>query len=557
MVQFCYEDLPRQYQSCLMSLSIFPQEGRTFKRTNLVRRWAAENFVSARDGLAAVDEANRCFDALIARGLLQPADIGPAGKVRSCTLHRHVHSFITKMASYQTVTDNTDLRSELAHRLSTRSGILQLLVENQAAANSNTCWGIIHRHRHTPSGDLTHEVVTLLNLLPASSDQLGLVKLLDLEGCKGLKKRHLKKICNKIFQLKYLSLRDTDATELPKEINKLRYLETLDIRQTKIKSFPANTIALPKLMHLLAGCIDHESTQVIESDGRFSTVHLPSHVGSLTNMQVLSHVEVSETESDTSELTDVGRKLHLRKLGVVIRGKDPRGVLLRVIGMLHESLCSLSVHLEPVKAEGEVYSMEPQAHGGDAFDIPKSLESLNIKGVISELPTWIGQLHRLSKITLCRTSLREGDIQKLSELANLRCVRLWHQSYTNKKLTFNTREFRKLELLVVEDSGISDIHFANNAAPMLKKIVWNFTGAEVTLSGIQELLNLKEVHVGGKCDESHLSKIKQDIKKNPNLPDLYPPIHNNPNAASAIIAATSTAATGAAAAASSNASVPK
>ncbi|KAJ1255813.1 hypothetical protein BS78_K154000 [Paspalum vaginatum] len=521
MVQFCYEDLPRQYQSCLLSLSVFPQEDRTFKRTSLVRRWAAESFVSARDGLAAVDEADRCFDALIARGLLQPADIGPAGKVKSCTMHRHVHSFTTKMASYQTVVDNTDLRSELAHRLSTRSGILQLLLENQAAADSNTCWGIIHRHRHAPSGDFPREVVTLLNLLPASSDQLGLVKLLDLEGCKGLKKRHFKKICNKIFQLKYLSLRDTDATELPKEINKLRYLETLDIRQTRIKSFPAKTIALPKLMHLLAGCIDHESTQVIESDRPFSTVHLPSHVGSLTNMQVLSHVEVSETESDTSELTNVGRKLHLRKLGVVIRGKGPLGVLLRVISMLHESLCSLSVHLEPMKmAEGEVYSMEPQ--GGDAFDIPKSLESLNIKGVINELPTWIRQLHRLSKITLCRTNLREGDIKKLGELANLRCIRLWYQSYTDKKLTFNPREFRRLELLVIEDSGISDIHFAKNAAPTLKKIICNFTGAEVTLSGIQELLNLKEIHVSGNCDESHLSKIKEDIKKNPNLPDLYP-----------------------------------
>lgn len=325
MVQFCYEDLPRQYQSCL-------------KRTSLVRRWAAENFVSARDGLAAVDEADRCFDALVAQGLLQPADIGSAGKVKSCTLHRCVISFIAKMAGSDAITDSMDpldLQTNLAHRLSTSSGVLRRLMEDQLdAANSGTCWGIIHGHRrrHSPAaenaGDLPHQVVTFLTSLPASSDQLGLVKLLDLEGCKGLTKRRLKKICNKIFQLKYLSIRNTDAAELPKEINRLRYLETLDIRETTIRSFPANTIALPKLMHLLAGrtaaTSGHEKSSsegIRSSDRPFSTVQLPTGIGSMTNMQVLSHVEVSKDDED--EFRNVGRKLHLRKLGVVVRGEQP------------------------------------------------------------------------------------------------------------------------------------------------------------------------------------------------------------------------------------------
>ncbi|XP_021317852.1 uncharacterized protein LOC8070220 [Sorghum bicolor] len=549
MVQFCYDDLPRQFQSCLLNLSIFPREDEEgkgerimkLKRTSLVRRWAAENFVSGRDGLAAVDEADRCFDALVARGLLDPADIGPAGKVKTCTLDPRVLSFITKMASSDAIiTDGRDLPPNMAHHLSTSSVVLQRLMEDQSAANSNTCFGMIHgrrRRRHTTSRPSAADagddaVVTFLTSLPASSDQLGLVKLLDLEGCKGLTKRRLKKICNKIFQLKYLSLRNTDAAELPKEINRLRYLETLDIRETAIRSFPANTIALPKLMHLLAGRIGatgHEKSSsegIRSSDKQFSAVQLPTGIGSMTNMQVLSHVEVSKDDED--EFRNVGRKLQLRKLGVVVRGEQPILALLRVVGMLHESLCSLSVHLHPAeRSEGDARGKAEVANdgGGHAFtinttEIPKSLESLNINGKISELPTWVRQLHRLTKITLCRTSLRGEDVHRLGELANLRCIRLLHQSYAEQKLTFSTREFRKLELLVIEDLGISDVNFAENAAPNLKKIDWSFTRKDITLSGIKKLSNLKEVHLNGHCDDNTLSKIKQDLNENSNLPKL-------------------------------------
>ncbi|MGS7457521.1 leucine-rich repeat domain-containing protein, partial [Mycobacterium tuberculosis] len=72
------------------------------------------------------------------------------------------------------------------------------------------------------------------------------LNVLDLGGCKGLQKRHLKSICSQV-SLKYLSLRNTDVSHLPWEINNLIMLETLDIRETKVRGRHMNYIYLRKL----------------------------------------------------------------------------------------------------------------------------------------------------------------------------------------------------------------------------------------------------------------------------------------------------------------------
>ncbi|XP_006663632.2 disease resistance protein Pik-2-like [Oryza brachyantha] len=573
MIIFSIEDLPSQYQRCLLCLNVFPQDTK-FKRTRLVRRWAAESFINGRDGqMSAVDEAERCFDALIARGLLLRTEVGPAGKVKTCTMHPLVFSLVTKMASdvddiEGSNSSSSDLPHDLALRLSThRTGLRLLLLQEKHAATATQvsiatrCWRVLRGRKTTTASkdDETNssqqqDVVTFLNLLPASSsDQLGLVKVLDLEGCRGLTKHSLKKICDKIFQLRYLSLRDTDATELPKEIDKLRYLETLDIRQTKIASFPANTIALPKLIHLLAG---HYTDNQKHGDKSFSTIHLPRGIGGMTSMQVLSHVEVSQL-NDMEELTDIGRKLQqLRKLGVVIHDDDNKTHLLkvlRVVSKLHECLCSLSIHIEPASAldkkrhvvadhgdDNSRSSSKGSCDGGSAgvaaanldqvADLdsdevrqapPTSLTSLLIKGRISGLPAWIKRLPRLLKVTLWRTYLKESDVRLLGQLVNLRHVRLWANSYKQKKLALMGKEFRRLEFLVVEGSDITDIYFDQGAAPKLEKIAWTSTSEDqVDMFGIANLLNLTEIELNGKCEPIKIERIQQDMKEIPNRPKL-------------------------------------
>ncbi|KAF8647689.1 hypothetical protein HU200_065328 [Digitaria exilis] len=136
------------------------------------------------------------------------------------------------------------------------------------------------------------------------SPLLGLVEVLDLEGFKGSKKHPLKYICDKVYQLKYLSIRNTDRyNRAPKDIEKLRHLESLDIRQTKLQTLTSKAIVLPKLMHLLAGNLEHQRNDAsTRSWGRpSSTVHMTPGIGSMTDLQILCHVEVSDSAYELME----------------------------------------------------------------------------------------------------------------------------------------------------------------------------------------------------------------------------------------------------------------
>ncbi|XP_037471348.1 disease resistance protein PIK6-NP-like, partial [Triticum dicoccoides] len=472
IIRFCYDDLPSQYKSCLHYLSMFhgPHYS-NIRRASLLRRWAAENLITTRH---ALDEAERGFNALVDRGLVLLGGISPTGKAKTCRVHPHVLSFITNMACEDYVGNTDLLPADLAPRLSIRNRMqLQQLSNQQQATHFNMCQRIPRRTTPTQeknSKDPLPDIVMFLNSLPASS-QLGLIKVLDLEGCHGLDKQKLKNMCNKIFQLKYLSLRNTDVKELPKEIGKLQHLETFDMRGNKIKSFPVNVV-LQKLVHLLAGHkhLMDQAASATGSNESFCNLQMPHGIRSMTNIQVLSHVEVS----DVKELDVVGQLQQLRKLGVIIPCNNPDVIthLLRVTGKLDEYLSSLSVHMEVAEADVDLDTKDQD------ISHPRSLQSLNIDGKIARLPTWIKKLHRLSKIVLCRTSLKADDIELvLGKLLRLHTVVLRYDSYKDNKLNFKEKRFGQLELLVIDGSDITKINFDPAAAPKLERIVWTSTSS--------------------------------------------------------------------------------
>ncbi|CAL4979044.1 unnamed protein product [Urochloa decumbens] len=485
MVIFCYNELPSKYRSCLLYLSIFPQ-GHVIKTTSLARRWMAEGIVTATtrsdEAKCAVNEAEHYWDELLVRGFISPIEISAAGNIKSCTLHHEVHKVITKIARDVIIVD-TNLPTDWAHHLSIHNRI-----------------GLQKSHSAGDTKDFASSLPSL-----AASPEWKLLKVLDLEGCHGLEKHHLKSIC-KILLLKYLSLRNTDVTELPKQIKELQCLETLDIRQTKVRVLGNKLIVLPLLKHFLAGQKVSASNDASTSEESIVTVSMPLGIQKMINMEILSHVQITDRDSELAGITQL---LKLRKLGVALQGKNVKlSDLFFQIEKLQKCLRSLSIRMcgSPAGSEN---------HDAEAVEalrfLPQFIERLNICGITSRLVYSIKDHHQLAKITLSDTYLKEDDLRILGNLASLCSLKLQHKSYIESELYFKKCEFQSLAYLLVEGKEITRIRFAIGAAPKLERILWTFETMDA-LSGIDWLPRLKKLELNGDCD---LDPIKEALESHP------------------------------------------
>ncbi|KQJ87782.2 hypothetical protein BRADI_4g13521v3 [Brachypodium distachyon] len=492
MIKFSYNDLHRDYKTCLLYLAIFHKDEK-INRTRLIGRWVAEGLITRQDWPSSVSQAERCFDVLADLWLVCPSDIDDGGKVKSITLHPLVYSFITKMARKEHILD-TRLSRDLARHFSILSNI-----------------------RLRPSDN----ILDFLKQPSNASSQLNLVKVLDLDGCVSLRdnQRCLRNVCTLLILLKYLSLRNTDVTQLPKEINRLQQLEVLDIRQTPMNTSAIKQLMLLKLKRLLAG----QSDDTGGGGGGgviLSTVKMPHKVKKMTDLEVLSHVQASKHHA--TELREIGQLWQLRVFGVVIYDwKAQLENLLQGINDLNECLVSLSIEIKPLPAS-EAVATPPDADAISAHckNRPKLLESLSISGVTMYgrlLPFFARGCRKLAKVTLHNTLLDKDDMASLADLPNLRGLMLRHvKLHTEGKLIIQTNGFQNLKNLLVEGGGITDISFETGEASKLEKIVWLIDVIE-SLSGINNLpkLNKMVFNDGLRLPE----QVKQAIEAHPNFID--------------------------------------
>uniref|UniRef100_A0A0E0BLT2 Uncharacterized protein n=1 Tax=Oryza glumipatula TaxID=40148 RepID=A0A0E0BLT2_9ORYZ len=294
LAAFCYYGLPDRYKNCLWYAAAFIRGSYDIRRASLTRRWIAEGLIIRSGQPTEQEEAEHCVDTLLSLNLLIPKERERGvieGKVKTCSVNTPVIDIVngSRSISASTVDDFLDtnqLPLDLDLHFSVRNGIR---IRQLDAMDGST----MEPRPPAPKKQL-ESVMEFLRKLPSSS-RLRLLRVLDLEGCGVIiTNRHLNNICQ-IRKLKYLSLRGTNVVWLPKKLHQLELLETLDIRQTRVRVF------------------------------------------------------------DAKELDNLGEKLkQLRKLGVVLCGGSKANLkdLFTQINELHTTLRSLSIRMKPVGSWG-------------------------------------------------------------------------------------------------------------------------------------------------------------------------------------------------------------
>jgi len=477
ILSHCYNHLPPDQKTCLLYMSMFPK-GCQISRKRLIRRWIAEGFISDKHGKTVQESAEDCFNELISRNLIRAVNNSSNGKVKSCQIHDMVLQYIISKSSdenFITVVGGhwqTPFPSYKVRRLSVQKsdGKEKEKVERMKLS---------HVRSLTALGSF--------RALHSTLHKFQILQVLDLERCKDLSFKQLKKIC-KMHQLKYLSMRQTDVKEIPSKIGRLESLEVLDIRETSITRLPDSVDKLQKMEHLLAG-----------NKNKRHALKLTEGITKMMALQTLSGVEIC-TGFSMELLRALQNLTNLKKFTIykVSCTADNYESLLSAIE--HLSSCALKYLAIDDDFTG---FLDTSLNASQAP--PEHLHTLGLSGKLSQVPKWIGSLHNLEKLTLSLTSLTTDTLLVLAALPQLfslifsldstkkdaSVLRILHDNTlkSDGMIFVEAGGFGKLKLLRFAAPVLPPLSFLEGAMPGLQKIELRFRMVE----GVYGLENLKKL----------------------------------------------------------------
>lgn len=222
-------------RTCLLYLGIFPIDC-PLRKNIIIRRWMAEGYARSEDiTLSEQSVANGNLKTFIDRNIIMPVKMSKNAEVKTCKAHGIMNEFLLHRSMCEKFIMCSPRDKVVRH----------IFVYGDAGSdtNSTTTWNMdLSRVRsltvHGSAGGYISDF-----------GKYKLIRVLDLEECTDIKDSHLKKIC-KLWNLRYLSL-SRNITRLPKEIAKLKLLQTLALSKTVVTTLSVEVIGLPSLINLI------------------------------------------------------------------------------------------------------------------------------------------------------------------------------------------------------------------------------------------------------------------------------------------------------------------
>uniref|UniRef100_A0A0E0M585 Uncharacterized protein n=1 Tax=Oryza punctata TaxID=4537 RepID=A0A0E0M585_ORYPU len=495
-----YNDLPNNLKTCLLYLSIFPEDY-IIERNMLLWRWIAEGFISEDCGQNLQDVAESYFYELINKSLVQPVGIGFDGKARACRVHDIMLELISSKATEENFitllgcqTGKTNLRGYV-RRLSiqdTNNNFSTLLATKDLRhVRSLTCFG--------------GKIIFLPQLVRFEA-----LRVLEFQGYVDLEQYGLEHVGN-LFQLKYLRLHDLNISRIPKQIAELRNLLTLDLRKTRVEELPTEFCRLTNLLHLL---------------GDSFKLKLPEGIGNMRNLQVLRGININH--SSASAVAELGELTSLRDLKIRLSYRPRKCEITQE--MLLASLCKLSSYkLQSLRIIGGS-SLEFLDRW---FPLPCFLQlfRMSTSYYLPQLPKWVKpDLINIAYLNINLVEIKEQDLTTLGKLPALLCLHISMEPDPKQQLNVQSTGFQCLKEFVLVCKAY--LTFEEGATPKLEKLQFQLhvlmAKSHGFYFGINNLLSLKEAEIiisrmGAKHSDikAVVAAIRSEANANSNLPRLH------------------------------------
>ncbi|XP_034568369.1 disease resistance protein RGA5 isoform X2 [Setaria viridis] len=390
ILSFSYYHLPCYLRTCMLYLSVFPEDEYVDKNM-LIWRWIAEGLVRNEEGKGLFEVGDSYFRQLINRGLIQPSKDG-SGILGGCHVHDFVLRLIRNLSKEENFVSVVDSEQRLLS-LPAECKVRRLALQNI----SDTEDGIVEVDHMDMSVVRSFNAMYTNKVPPVSGFEL--LRVLALEYC-GVEEGYLNLI-GKLGHLRYLGLTGTRTSKLPEEVGYLKFLQTLMLHETGIEELPKSLEQRTQLMCLRGD----EKTRV------------PEWIGKLTSLVELQMYPGAKGKCFVEEL---GKLRHIRVLKAKINLQDE--------GEARDLLVSLSklegaeiIVVVAVSMMGVIRLSEDAMQPNLVLNC-KNVSVLELRALIfPRLPACINaqDLPKLNKLCLCVNVLEQQDMEILGRFQQL------------------------------------------------------------------------------------------------------------------------------------------
>ncbi|CAL4932607.1 unnamed protein product [Urochloa decumbens] len=486
ILSLSYNDLPYHLKTCLLYLSMYPEDYKV-DMFQLIRRWIAEGFVKVKSGRNLVDEGKCYFNELINRSLIQPVSIGLDGQATACRVHDMILDLIVSKAIEENfITPIGDQTQTLVFQEKVRRLSIDYRTPDVVMPESSLSFS------HARSLSIFGYSVKMLSI-----SKFQALRVMDLESSVKLQNCYLQNIGG-LFQLRYLRIAATNITRLPEQIGELQFLETLDLRRTWIRKLPASIGKLRRLLFLLVN-----GSQLLDG------------VGNMQFLEELSGISMYN-ECTKKSLQELGSLTNLRTLGLTWHISDSRNdrseytdILASSLGKLVSSrLRFLRIIRGPGSADIPLDSWSSPPH---------LLRELYIPGCcFQRIPEWMTSMANLYRLCIRVKQLTQEILDVLGGLPSLLDLELRSEAADQpmEMLSFCNRKFQCLKIFRLY-GPIMGLMFEAGAVPHLEAVSIEIRAcqAQPTFAdhpdlGLHNLSSLRDLNVWINCGGAKAEEVE-------------------------------------------------